>query len=578
MWTFKRFYFFLLAAVLLGGAACSSDESGGDDNPDPGTGTGPISEINGTAIDPGNNLVGLISDASTGEGIPGVPVTDGYSFTQTDANGVYQFEANRYCRNVYYITPANYKIAVDEKTKLPLFYSTSAIDRYQTNRNDFVLEPLSAIEENFTFIAIGDPQCESDSDVNRFRTETIQDISSTIASEQASGRYLNAYAVTLGDITFDNTVQWDPMVESMSNVKVGAGYLPIFNCIGNHDHDAGTSTDYLATNNYVTRLGPTDYAFNRGKAHIVVMDDVVCTTTSGSTWSYNAGFSEAQYNWLKADLDLVENKADKLVFLCCHIPFRAGSSSGGSNVNKDKFYDEVLDLLTQFKEAHIMIGHTHYPQNYIHTQKVCQGGKPIYEHVHGGACGAWWCSNLNTDGAPNGYSIYEVRGSSVYNWVAKSTNQPASYQMRVYDGNAVYSGQKGYSYTWTGGGKGGSNNINVNGLKTLEGCFVVSLWNDDPSNWKVELIQNGVSTPMKRISSGISDMCVVSFFFNELNKNTTTWTRSLSHYWYAKSVSGKPSEDKNWTVRATQTIPSSGVTNVYESSALQTDFSGFAWN
>lgn len=92
-----------------------------------------------------------------------------------------------------------------------------------------------------------------------------------------------------------------------------------------------------------------------------------------------------------------------------------------------------------------MIGHTHYPQNYIHTKYVCQGGKPVYEHVHGGACGAWWSSNLNVDGAPNGYSIYEIKGNVVDNWVAKSTGRPETYQMRVYDGNATYTGQKKYS-------------------------------------------------------------------------------------------------------------------------------------
>ena len=487
--------------------------------------------------------------------LKGVMVSDGRHVVKTQGDGTYELPGHERERFLFVTVPSGYK------TTRHYHAIGQGRDSY-----DFALRPYNAHIGRggaHHFVQISDTEISTATG----QEEWVAAVRSYALNEKA------AFIIHTGDICYEKGLKAHKPMFNTENMDV-----PVYYCIGNHDHDAGTSTDYLATNNYVTRLGPTDYAFNRGKAHIVVMDDVVCTTTSGSTWSYNAGFSEAQYNWLKADLDLVENKADKLVFLCCHIPFRAGSSSGGSNVNKDKFYDEVLNLLTQFKEAHIMIGHTHYPQNYIHTQKVCQGGKPIYEHVHGGACGAWWCSNLNTDGAPNGYSIYEVRGSSVYNWVAKSTNQPASYQMRVYDGNAVYSGQKGYSYTWTGGGKGGSNNINVNGLKTLEGCFVVSLWNDDPSNWKVELIQNGVSTPMKRISSGISDMCVVSFFFNELNKNTATWTRSLSHYWYAKSVSGKPSEDKNWTVRATQTIPSSGVTNVYESSALQTDFSGFAWN
>ena len=153
----------------------------------------------------------------------------------------------------------------------------------------------------------------------------------------------------------------------------------------------------------------------------------------------------------------------------------------------------------------------------------------MYEHVHGGACGAWWSSNLNVDGAPNGYSIYEIKGNVVDNWVAKSTGRPETYQMRVYDGNATYTGQKKYSYTWTGGGTGAG--IKTNGNAALKDCFVVSIWNDDPQNWKVELVQNGVVTPMSRISSNIADMCAVSFFFTECGKKTTTRITALQHYW-----------------------------------------------
>ena len=58
--------------------------------------------INGTRTILSNNLVGVISDSKTGKGIPGVPVTDGYTFTVTDKNGVYQLAADDRCRNVYY--------------------------------------------------------------------------------------------------------------------------------------------------------------------------------------------------------------------------------------------------------------------------------------------------------------------------------------------------------------------------------------------------------------------------------------------------------------------------------------------
>lgn len=51
--------------------------------------------INGTEIDKSNTLIGLISDRTTKKGIPGVPVTDGYTFTVTDENGVYQFKGQQ---------------------------------------------------------------------------------------------------------------------------------------------------------------------------------------------------------------------------------------------------------------------------------------------------------------------------------------------------------------------------------------------------------------------------------------------------------------------------------------------------
>ena len=128
---------------------------------------------------------------------------------------------------------------------------------------------------------------------------------------------------------------------------------------------------------------------------------------------------------------------------------------------------------------------------------------------------------------PNGYSIYEVKGNVVDNWVKPNPpTSPESYQLRVYDGNATYTGSKNYSYTWTGGGIGGS--ISTPGVAGLKDCFVVSIWNDDPSYWKVEFVQNGQSTPMTRVST--ENMCVVSFFFNECGKNTTTWNKSFQHF------------------------------------------------
>ena len=237
------------ATALFWAVACQkteqpdngSTDNNGTEQPAPET-----TEINGTAIKEGNNLIGLVSDSKTGKGIAGVAVSDGYSVVRTDANGVYQFERSRYAKTVYISLPSEYQVPLDANNK-PVFYKIG-IDKNSVNRNDFTLTPLAESEENFTLIAIGDPQCSTEKQVGRYQDETISDISSTISSSQVAGKYKNAYAVTLGDIVHDTPNLWEAMKATMENVSIGGGkYLPIFQCIGNHDHNAKATTDMTAT-------------------------------------------------------------------------------------------------------------------------------------------------------------------------------------------------------------------------------------------------------------------------------------------------------------------------------------------
>lgn len=524
--------------------------------------------INNTKIEEGNDLIGLVSDPVTRTGIPGVAVSDGYSVVKTDANGVYQFKGNQKARTVFISVPAEYEVPLSDKNT-PLFYRSVSVDG-GVKRNDFNLTPLSGSEENFTFVAIGDPQVKKSSHVTRYSQETITDIKQTLTERQNAGRYMNAYAVTLGDIVHDKPNLWESVVKTMQNVQLGSGeYLPIFQCIGNHDHDAAEPSDYDAVGNFIRNCGPTDYSFNRGKVHFVVMDNVVCTDSKGTTWNYKSGFSDEQYEWLRQDIDAVDNKDDKMIIICCHIPFK-------SEVDYKNHLKEILAMMGEFNEAHFMIGHTHYQQNYIHKDYKTRNGLPVYEHIHGGACGAWWACNLNVDGSPNGYSIYEIEGNHMKNWVAKGTGLQDDCQMRVYDGNQTYTGTKGYIYNWYQDSVGGSDGIAYKGRAFLKDCFVVNLWNADDTYWTVEFTYNGKTVPMKRADSSVMDAAAVSFFFNECSKNTTSWTKALDHFWYIESPDGlDPSEVTGWTITATQTIPGSGEVNVYTSNALQVDYTGF---
>ena len=545
------------------------------------------SEIAGTAIDPSHNAVGLIKDADTGAGIPGVKVTDGYSFTLTDGNGVYQFSANRYTRNIYITVPAEYEIPLAPDTHLPLFYSTEKFDRKQMNRNDFSLTRLPAVQDNWTLLTIGDPQCNTVAEHDRYVNETIKDIKTNLKAHNDSGGYPNAYALTLGDITEDSPFIWPLMKQSMSNILVGDRYLPFFQCIGNHDHNAEYATPYEAANTYISVFGHTDYSFDRGKVHVVVLDNVIVKENKTTTWGYDGGLTDQQWKWFQEDLSLVPDKAEKVIILAAHIPWRYGVEKDGACVSFDRHYADVLETLTAFKEAHIMIGHTHYTHNYIHHKYTTAGGTPIYEHVQNAACGAWWSGNLSAAGSPNGYNIFEFRGNVLYNWVARGTNMDDNdAQMRVYDGNQTYGeilGDKDYRFSWLNGGY-----MNMNSESTMNStyrpgqalfkdCFIAAIWGDDDTNWKVDMEYGGNVYPMQRVKKNVADMCVSSWYRTKLNKNTVTWSKDLCTYWYVNIPGVNPATATGWTVKARQTIPGSGVQNIYTcSDKLQVDYTGFA--
>ncbi len=544
-----------------------------DDKPDDKT-----LKINGSVISEGNDLVGLVSDKSTGRGIPGVTVTDGYDCVKTDANGVYQFKSNSLTRFVYYTTPAEYKVATTSSPGIPVFYKAVKPEG-EIIRTDFSLDPLPGGKEtSWTFVGIGDPQCCKTSEANRYSTETIPDL------KKATAGLSSVYAMTLGDIVFDSTNMWPTMKASMSSVHNGTSYIVFFQTIGNHDHDSlqpdtsdNQMDDYNATSTFGKFYGPVNYSFDRGDVHVVSMDDIMVTEqkssskSNGKTWSYSGGFTQAQIDWLKQDIALVDNKAEKMIFICCHIPFRNSSAN---------HYPDVLKLMDEFKEAHLMIGHTHYTQNYIYTNThKGKGGLPLYEHIHGSACGAWWTatSSSTVTGEPSGYTIYSIEGPHIKDWKFKGTNKPADFQLRVFDGNEVYYQSKSYPLNWySTSQKAGTGSITVKGNANLKNCFVAQVFNDDDTYWSVELRKKSTGEKIgdfRRLANGSStNVAMSAFYFNVKSKNSSSYSSTTaSHYWYYKPASGEPANESDWVVVATQKIPGGSITHEYSCEKISTE-------
>ena len=536
------------------------------------------STLNGTTLIPENNIYGMIVNKTTGMGIPGVPVSDGFQFVVTDENGVYQFKASKGARRVYYTLPSGYEVTLDSEFKRPKFFNDCEIEDKTSYRKDFILTPADWDQSKFTLLVMADPQVRNDYELNRLNTETMPDVMSTVNSKQAAGEFEHIYAQTLGDITFDSINLWERFRSSTTNLLLdNGGYLGFFQMMGNHDHNGLAKNDPHGM--YIKTFGPKDYSYNIGNVHVIIMDNVreKSVTTSPNPkypnlykWTYDGGFTKEQINWLKQDINLVEDKEEKMVLFGAHIPFL--------NINYGTFdrsnYEEIMPLFTAFKEAHLMTGHSHQMHNYIHSDYICVGGQPVYEHNWATACGCLWKSTFNPDGCPNGYGFFEIEGSSMNNWIYKCTGKDFGVQMRVYDGNDTYDAR--YNYHWY--------EVNYTGEDVIRGdprfkdSFVVSLWDDDTENWTVEMYQGGVKIgDFQRVAAGEAvDVCTAAYMVKYVGTGSDNISSKAGHFWYYKPASCDPSSETDWEVVATQTIPTSGVVNVYRANTLQKDFTGFA--
>ena len=522
----------LIAATMM---ACEGDDKMLTELPKPDDGNG-----NGTTEitpDKGITLYGLVSDKE-GNPLEGVVVSDGYSVVASDKKGVYQIVRDPNAKHVFISVPSGYEIPAQANfgSYQGAYQAANSVTGSSSKpyRADFTLTKLTQSDKRFLLFGLGDPQPDNSDHIQRFRTEAVPDV------KKISAKYsIPQVGIALGDILGKGDAQ---TFTSMKRAFGETG-VPFFTTIGNHDK---SSVDYTG-DTYRDVLGPRWYSFNRGDVHIVSMDNVLYEGKK----KYKGGITDRQLEWLRQDLSHVDK--DKLVIFCAHIPFRGGTSvTDESHEN----YDGVLDLLSGFSEAHIMIGHTHYHQKYIHKRN----GKTILEHVHGAACGAWWTANICADGTPNGYSVYEISGNTIANQYYKSTNKEADYQIRAYSATQVFGKSGSLTFGWA------ANAPAMNDAK----CIVANVWNSDASgNWKVSLWQNGTKVcDMTRVKT--YDYWAYAYHVLYYSKSVgTTWGKNLDHYYYGNLASGTPG------AADFEIVAEDGMGNTYRTSKLQTDFTGF---
>jgi hypothetical protein len=352
------------------------------------------------------------------KGLSGVAVTDGYTIILTDYDGNYSFTSHPNAKFVYISTPAGYEF-LTKNNLVTSFQKLESKENY-----DFNLKKLNKNDSKHQFIIWADPQVKNKSDVAQMMTTSVPDVKQYLAS-LPKGALI--HGISVGDLVWDDLSFFKDYSEAVSEMGI-----PFHQVLGNHDMNYKLGGDETSDQTFKEIYGPTYYSFNRGKAHYIVLDDV---RYLGKDRLYDGYISQEQLNWVKTDLENISKNS--LIIISAHIPIH----------NSVKNNIELYNLLSEFKNVHIMTGHTH---NNTNTEK-----NGVYEHTHGTVCGAWWTGPICEDGAPRGYGIYEVDGTEL-KWHYKSTGFPSSHQISL--------------------------NLDIlNDQKRL----IANVWNWDPQ-WKVE--------------------------------------------------------------------------------------------
>lgn len=421
---------------------------------------------------------------TSGAGISGVAVSDGFSVVTTNAKGFYSMIVSPDTWYIFISLPSEYEVPTNEYGQ-PCFYKK--YDPTQSNYN-FELKPLAGGKETkFSLFVLTDTHVSTSYRRARFREETIASIKRHLNNEVPKD--MPCYGFTLGDLVSNSSTnntgaERVNVRDLLSKESVG---FPVFQVMGNHDNtfwdannpiyaDSRNSTyNIKAQREHEDIFGPANYSFNRGDVHIIGMRNIIYMSNSVNN-NYEVGFTDEQWEWLKQDLALVPK--DKMVVLGCHIRLHGETKN---------HIGDVTALLGEYKEAHIFSGHSHVQRHHENSGST----KKVFEHNLAAVAGAGWYCKMCEDGCPIGYNVFVGEGATFSDWYFMSFNKGTDtrpQQMRLYRGNAL-TGAEAPSAPGTTDNKSG-----VKGYYSFnfaDNVLLANVYNAD-TKWVIKVYEDGV--------------------------------------------------------------------------------------
>lgn len=359
-------------------------------------------------------------------GLPGVTVSNQDDFTVTNGKGEWQLSYGD--DTIFYVQkPRGYMTPVDDR-QLPKFYyihkpAGSPSLKYGGVKPtgplpasiDFPLHKSNE-PDKFKALFFGDTQSRNLREL-KYLTDDL------ITKMEPEGAL---FGVTLGDILFDDLSFFDEHNQAIALIGI-----PWYNVLGNHDINYDAKHDQHSDETFERFYGPNYYAFDYGRAHFVVLDDVNWLhgdTQPDKKGKYTAAIGDRQMAWLRRDLE--RTASDKLVVLMMHIPL--------DEVAEKK---EILGLLSERPYSLSVAAHTHFQEHRFFTDADgFKRAKPHHHVVNVTTCGSWWSGEPDqfgiphstmADGAPRGYSVFSFDGNQ-YSIQFRAANRRPDYQMNIY--------------------------------------------------------------------------------------------------------------------------------------------------
>lgn len=365
-------------------------------------------------------------------GIANVSVSNGLDVVQTNATGKYELAISDDAI-IFVIKPSDYIYPVNQLNQPQFFYNHkpkgSPNLKYRGveptgNLPQSIDFPLykTATTDTFKIAVFSDPQIFSEKHGKYYGIDIVDDL---IKSSKVD------FGITLGDMVND---QLD-LLTFLNNETARINY-PWFHVCGNHDINFDIEDYKYADETFERIYGPSTYAFNHGKVHFIVLNNIIYPNIH-TNHSYIGGFRDEHLQFVSNSLKFVPK--DNLIVLFMHIPLPNENQWGLTFVDESR--NRLFEILAPYKFTFSLSGHTHTQKQHFFDKS--NGWKNDSYHQHytvGTASGDWWSGDFKTnstplsimrDGTPNGYNILSFEGNKYY-YDYKSASMPVNYKMRLY--------------------------------------------------------------------------------------------------------------------------------------------------